>query len=57
MFLSKHRKFTNAEEAKIINFVKNNEILYNNANPGFKNIGAKYQLWSILAKDLNKDCK
>lgn len=48
-------KFTDADEEKIIDFVKSHEVLYQVKHPKFRDSEAKNRLWLSLAKELNKD--
>lgn len=47
--------FSQEDEEKIINFVKNNAELYDPKNINFKNKSHKDKLWSDFAKTLNND--
>lgn len=53
--MSKKLKFSVEEEEKIIDFVKNNEILYNAKHKQFRETERKNFLWLQLAKDLKMD--
>lgn len=55
MSAKKKTKFTDAEEEKIIDFVKTHEILFNAKLVNFRDTEAKNRLWLALAKELNKD--
>lgn len=48
-------KFSDADEERIIDFVKSNDMLYQVKHPKFRDSEAKNRLWLSLAKELNKD--
>lgn len=48
-------KFNDDDEEKIIDFIKNNEILYNVKHKKFRDSEAKNRLWLKLAEELNAD--
>lgn len=50
--MSKKVKFSLEDEEKLIEFVKNNEILYNVRNKKFRDTEAKNRLWLELATEM-----
>lgn len=48
-------KFTSEEEEILIDFIKNNEILYNVRHKRYRDADAKNRLWLRLARKIGKD--
>lgn len=50
-------EFTKEEEEQIIDFVKQNPLLYDLRNPNYKNRTSRDKLWNDIATSLNKSGK
>lgn len=50
-------EFTKEEEEQIIDFVKQNPLLYDPRNPNYKNRTSRDKLWNDIATSLNKSGK
>lgn len=53
--MGKKLKFTLEEEEKIVDFVKNNEVLFNVRHKAFRDAELKNRLWLELANELHVD--
>lgn len=51
--MNKKNRMSLADEEKIIDFVKNNEVLFNVRHPKFRDTEGKNRLWIKLADKLN----
>lgn len=50
-------KFTTEDEEKIIDFVRNHEILYNKRHKEFRDSEKKQRLWLEIAEQLDIKCE
>lgn len=53
--MAKQTKFTLEDEEKIIDFVKQNEFIYDTRNPNYRNSDMKNRMWTEFAKGIKKD--
>lgn len=53
--MNKKIKFSLCDEERIIDFVKNHEILFNVRHPKFRDSEGKNRLWLQLADELNAE--
>lgn len=53
--MDQKHKFTNAEEEKLIQFIRSHEFIYNVQHECYTNRKLKQTTWSKLAKNLKRE--